>query len=334
MTESTQPYTPPPPAGRHAPRGHAPVSLARTLAAWLLNITVLAIAGSIVLHVAGGIASKHLRVGGSTSLASGGAPTDDVIEMAVLTAAELTSLDSTSVSLDTPPVPDAVPQLAPEIAELMNVGPGESSSGGGSEMGDLGPLAGGGDIGSGEGLGMGGSGGGGSSFFGVEAQGNRFAYIVDVSGSMEGEKLDRLKDELSRSIDGLMETSEFLIVQYADADDVRVIGEVADWQRATPSSKRSIKAHIGLLTTLGTTNPGPAFELLDKKRPRPDAVYFLTDGDFDGNPDEVAEAIIRLTIPWRAPVHTLCFDSESSQQRMRRIAKATRGTYVFLRGPR
>jgi len=149
---------------------------------------------------------------------------------------------------------------------------------------------------------------------------------------MAGPKLERLKAELIKSLDGLLETSEFLIVQYASGGDETIIGTVKGWQQASDAAKRSIRAEITLLETRGSTFPYPAFELLAKTPPRPDVVYFLTDGDFDGNPDQVADDILKLVTPWRVPVHTICFDTEASQGRMRRIARQTRGTFTFLRG--
>ncbi len=65
-------------------------------------------------------------------------------------------------------------------------------------------------VGIGIGSGEGGAGGGGAKFFGVEARGSRFIFIVDVSGSMEGGKIVTLRSELTKSIDGLAENSLFI----------------------------------------------------------------------------------------------------------------------------
>ncbi|MFA6047119.1 MAG: VWA domain-containing protein, partial [Phycisphaerales bacterium] len=191
----------------------------------------------------------------------------------------------------------------------------------------VGPLAGGGDVGGGEGLGLGGSGGGGggASFFGREAQGNRFAYIVDVSSSMEGGRIQSLQRELDRSIDGLLETSEFQVVQYST--DSQVVTEKDSWNQASPAGKRSAHARIGLMVANGSTNPLPAFEIIFRMRPRPDAIYFLTDGEF---PDDIAEKITTLNRQLKIPIHCICLESQEGELRMKQIAKVSRGTYTYV----
>ena len=158
------------------------------------------------------------------------------------------------------------------------------------------------------------------------------ASIIMQLMSSINPKLEALKRELTKSIDGLLETSEFMIVQYSNAANAKIVGEAGGWQQASPAGKRSIKPHIGLLEAMGSTFPLPAFEKLAEIKPRPDVVYFLTDGDFNGDPDQVTDEILKLVLPWRIPVHTICVDTEGSEARMRRIAKQTRGTFTMIRG--
>ena len=41
------------------------------------------------------------------------------------------------------------------------------------------------------------------SFFGIEAGGHEFVYVLDVSGSMQGRRFDRASEELLRSVEQL-----------------------------------------------------------------------------------------------------------------------------------
>lgn len=284
--------------------------------------TLGALAISLVVHLLGGVLAAIFVVGASPSRGDGDAAP---IEMAVISQSELTQLQDAAMGIATPSVTDvAMPSDVPAATDSIAEG-GDALGG---DLGEVGALAGGGDIaGTGEGLG-GAGGGGGASFFGVEVQGNRFAYIVDVSGSMDGPRLGGLREELNQSLSGLLETSEFVIIQFSD--DARIVGESKTWQEASNAVKRSMRTQVGLLASTGGTNPVPGFEVVFQLRPRPDAIYFMTDGDFA---DQSADEILNLWSGSKIPVHTICFGSRDGEERMKRIAKQTRGSYTFVKGP-
>src|SRR5690606_27432913 len=128
---------------------------------------------------------------------AGGAP----VELAVLPESRLAELPTGEVQANVPAVEtpateaiDAIP--APEMDVDLSALTGELS--------ELSLDVGGGSLSAGglEALGGGGIGGEGASFFGVEASGRRFAYVVDRSGSMTGSKIERLRQELARSVNG------------------------------------------------------------------------------------------------------------------------------------
>jgi len=90
---------------------------------------------------------------------------------------------------------------------------GTGNSGGGGGGGDDGPRGGGGP--GGHGGGAGGSGGGGTSFFGHRANGTRFVYVLDASGSMyEHNAISVAKAELLSSLEQLDPTQQFQIIFY------------------------------------------------------------------------------------------------------------------------
>lgn len=248
------------------------------------------------------------------------------IEMAVVSEAELDALQAASVDAGAPSVPEMV-GADPEAKDLMSaeVGGDESSSFG--EVSDVGTVSGGGDIGS-SGSGLGGGGGGsGAGFFGVEARGSRFAFIVDVSGSMgEGEKMPTLRRELISSIVEMREGTSFVVVPFSDRSYPLGGGKV-QWRDSTSATKRWAKQAIEALEPLGGTDPSSSFQEVLLLRPRPDAIYFMTDGEFD---PQVAELIKDMSKSVKTPIHCLCFVSAASEELMKRIAKESGGTYHFI----
>lgn len=311
--------------------GPLPPTAWELLRRWARNITVGAMAASAGVHLLLWLWAHFIVVGGGGW--GGGAGAGQVgpaLETGIVSGAELATIRAEAVDVSTPSVVETSKDNSPTLAvedPTTGGGPGE----GFGEMPGVGPLTGAGDIsGAGEGLG-GTGGGGGASFFGVEASGSRFAYIVDVSGSMEGPRLERLKLELRRSIDGMLETSQFSIVSFSDA--AMFVGGERGWMDASAAGKKGIRAHVELMRSGGGTNPVPAFQLISTLRPRPEAIYFMTDGEFGGELEVVIAQIADLTKNPRVPIHCICFGSNAGEDAMRRIARLSKGTYTFVSGP-
>ncbi len=198
------------------------------------------------------------------------------------------------------------------------------------DVGDLSTLSGSGGAEVGEGVGAGAVGGGAASFFGVEARGTRFAYIVDVSGSMAGDRLRSLQGALSASIQGLGEGARFSIVLFS-SDVVALTRQ--GWVEATARSVRDMLILIRGINASGGTNPLPAFELIYAMTPPPDAIYFMTDGIFT-SPEAVAQLIDRMNKSGggRAPIHCITFVDRDAEEIMRVIARRSGGTYTHIGG--
>src|SRR5690349_1708221 len=120
---------------------------------------------------------------GLTDFEGGGGMDDLVPEVAGVDVSE-----ATEVSTDlNPAIPSMEKISASSLTASLTGANGGTGGGGGGGAG----------MGSGEGMGLGG-GGGGTSFFGVASKGTRFAFIVDVSGSMEVDrKLQTAMKELA-----------------------------------------------------------------------------------------------------------------------------------------
>ncbi|MFG0257284.1 MAG: hypothetical protein ACF8GE_05220 [Phycisphaerales bacterium JB043] len=293
---------------------------------WRVNIVVLGLSLSLIAHLLVSVVLAMLRL--QSPSVGGLAPSD--IELAVISQVELDELlDALPTSTDT-----ALPELAPTDPTTSDL-PDPESLGEMLASGD--PAVGLGGVGeslgsTGEGLSLGGTASGGTSFFGVEAAGSRFAYIVDVSGSMISEgRLEVLQEQLIASIGGLVEHGSFCVVFYS-TDSIALGGETR-WIPATNANKSSAALEIRGTSARGATIPLPAFEMIFSLDPRPDAIYFMTDGEFE-RPTRVINRIGAMngTGRRRTPVHCIAFESQIAEDYMRRIAAMTGGTYTFVRG--
>lgn len=246
------------------------------------------------------------------------------VEMAVLSESELASLGGDSVSNAIPTIPDA-PLRDDQLPEIGDAAPGDEAARDATRISDLGPLAGGGELSAGGGLGLGGAGGGGTSFFGVEASGRRFAFLVDVSSSMEGKRMALLQQELNKAVQRMDNGTEFFIVAFSS--DKQILGDKADWREASESGKRWARAQIGLLNPNGGTEPLPGFKTHFSMRPRADAIYFMTDGEFS---PLVADDVAEMNAKLRIPIHCICLGSTEGEPLMKKIAEMSRGSYKFV----
>jgi hypothetical protein len=142
-------------------------------------------------------------------------------------------------------------------------------------------------------------------------------------------KFQRARYELLRSIEQLNSEQRFYIVFYnqgaypMDADEPL---------RATEDNIAKATNWINQVEPTGGTNPLPA--LLHAITLRPDAIYFLSDGQFD--PGVLQEMRIRnrqnLRLRIRQiPIHTIAFYDRMTEGLMRTIARNSGGEYRFVK---
>lgn len=325
MTSAPNPHPPLPVRGAepHDARPHA--GLYAAITRWLWRTSVAALILSIVVHLAGLVLSGLITWGRPGSGAASG-PSDGV-DLAVVTSQELAELESSALAAGEPIVPESQADLSPDVLESV---PEAAADGSLAEMGTLGAegLGAAGDIGQTIGQGLGG-GAGGASFFGVEAQGQRFAYIIDVSGSMGvGGKLAALRQELTASVSELDANARFLIIPFSDT--AQELEGRQGWTEATPGGKRWAAGAIGRLEPLSGTEPLGGFQLALSMRPRPDAIFFMTDGEFDAT---IPDAVAALNKDLRVPIHCVAFVSRNAEDLMKQIAAQSGGTYAYVAGP-
>lgn len=291
---------------------------------WSRQTTIFAISASLTVHLMLLLTAALIVRPAQPAAASEG---DGEVPMAVLSESVLQETMEVSLAAESPTPTDLDlsdlferPQIEMPSASLdLSV----------LDLSDLGEIGGAGDIDSDSGSAVFESGAGGAaSFFGVESSGNRFAYIVDVSGSMQGERIDALKRELTRSVLGLRSQAQFTVVLYSS--EAFQIGP-SGWRNASEGTKRQARSEIANIRAAGTTVPLPAFEVVFNLQPRPDAVYFMTDGMFS-NAEAVAAEIARLNRSGRkqVPIHCITFIEREAEEVMKLIARQSGGSYTHV----
>ena len=297
--------------------------------------TLVGIVASIAIHLVVGLIAAILTVDYSNADA-GGAGGPEVVDFAVMSEAELSKMTDDAANVSATHAPDLAPSSLEEV-QLTSDDAGGEIDDLMQELVEVDVSSGGGDISSGSlddaAAGGGGLSGDGASFFGVEAQGNRFAYIVDVSSSMRVEgRMDRTKKELIRSISSLSSSAEVVIVLYSNGP-VPLTGKMA-WTRLDKRNKIRLRRDIMDVAPGGGTRPMGAFEAVFEIDPNPDAIYFMTDGEFD---DEVVGAVRSMNRKPKVPVHCIMFGQIGNaavraqvEGRMREIARESGGLFKHV----
>lgn len=305
-----------------------PATLAAILISLSVHLIMLIIAA--IIFVGGG------QAGGGTD--SGGG--QGAVGVAVMTEAELGQMQNAGLDADAPAIAEVASSTLPTNDADLSV---QDAAGGAGDQGGLEKGLGGitsgmgaGNISGGEGLGSGGgAGGGAASFFGLEARGTRFAYICDVSGSMDttvGEtsitRVEILKNELARSISALLQNARFYVCLFSS--EPKALGDRNEWVSANDAGKQWAQRTIPKIAAGGSTEPLPAFKIVFALRPRPEAIYFMTDGEFD---EGAATQIARMNAEWHIPIHCITFVSREGEKVMKKIAADSGGTYAHFSGP-
>ncbi len=138
------------------------------------------------------------------------------------------------------------------------------------------------------------------SFMGSKAKGQRICIIADVSGSMNSpfmfinpalrqvtygrKSIDYLKDELLKTLSNLPGDAEFFIILF-NHNFEPMPGEI--WLSGKQANQ--VVPWIGGIKANGGTNPLPAFQYAFNMKPRPDVIFFMTDGIFGSATNAIAQ---------------------------------------------
>ncbi len=283
------------------------------------NLLLLGISASALVHMALMLYLSLLHRGQPPG--QGVQPV--AIEFAVIQESELTQLQELQFDDLVPEVPFEIDDLSaqdPSLDLTPEVSAAELEI---SQAGSVPRLTG---SGSGEGTTLEG-GGAGTTFFGVSSRGTRFAYIVDVSGSMSEEgKIDVCMSQLARSIELLPDYASFYIVLFAS--QIAVPPMQNGWTRARDATVSRFVRWLNQIDPGGGTRPQPAFRKVFSIEERPDVIFFLTDGQIP--PDTVAVVAALNGRGRRVAVNTIAFGNPASQEYLKEISRNSGGVYRYV----
>jgi len=163
-----------------------------------------------------------------------------------------------------------------------------------------------------------------TSFFGLRGGGKRICFIVDVSGSMAGPKLDRLKQELAGTIQSLKPGTLFSVVFFDSTPTV--ISQ--QWMNTDTEKQRAIQVIANQGAGAGT-DPTGAFQFaFGTLNPLPDCIYYMTDGQTNADVAGLLRAL--NTGANKTAVHAIAFGDQSLEPVMKQVAAENNGTYIFV----
>lgn len=162
-----------------------------------------------------------------------------------------------------------------------------------------------------------------TSFYGIRGIGNRFAFVCDVSGSMDGAPFHRLMRELQESIMRLPPHAQFYVIFFND--DVYPLY----WPQPVTTMVPAIAVNKArLLTWMSRVSPDGstyAFEAINTAfNLKPDTIFLLTDGAFSDEM-QVMEAFKSMGQQRPVSVHTVSIGRSSFV--LQQIAEINRGLY-------
>ncbi len=162
---------------------------------------------------------------------------------------------------------------------------------------------------------------GSAGFFGLSDSGSSFVYVIDHSGSMEGEKISAALRELSRSVKALDNNVKFYLVFYSDT---YLAMPASTLMSATQQNKARYLEWAGAITAQGGTNPIEAMQLAISLKP--DVIWLLSDGEFDPE----AASTIKLANRRKIKINTLAFGAGAGQAQLQQISSQNYGKFKFI----
>jgi len=188
-----------------------------------------------------------------------------------------------------------------------------------------------------------------ASFYGAEAYGNRFVFVIDSSGSMRGPRWESLCRELVRAIQTLSPDQEFFVISF-DSTAHPMFGVPPPSGKFLKPSKNSVTRIQNWLRSIEHGNKTfPAGAMGIAMGLNPDAIFLLSDGeisdstvtdlrlwnrktDIDIVPDETSEDAMDVSMNL-VPIHTVLLHSRVGYATLECIARENSGTFTPVSPP-
>jgi Mg-chelatase subunit ChlD len=168
------------------------------------------------------------------------------------------------------------------------------------------------------------------SLFGVKAEGSKFVYVLDRSGSTEGKLLAAAKAEILASIEKIDDVHQFQLVVYNERPKAyNPAGPNGQLAFGTDANRAEAKRFLGTIAADGGTDHMAALSMAI--RMRPDVIFLLTDGDKPVVTARELERVDRLGPG--ITIHTIQFgegDHADAKGWMGKLAKQSGGEYRYV----
>ena|SRR5579862_9912647 len=182
--------------------------------------------------------------------------------------------------------------------------------------------------GTGSGSGNGTGSGSASTFFGIQATGQRIVYLVDASNSMnrpyDGQgktRFGQMKLELAKSILNLKEEQRFFIIFFNEhANPMPSTG----LENAYPQNQQRYLNWLASVQAVGMTDPRPALSLALSLNP--DVIYLLTDGTFPRGVQGELGSLRQRAVQ----INTIAFGDEKAEKSLKPLALHNHGQFAFV----
>lgn len=163
------------------------------------------------------------------------------------------------------------------------------------------------------------------AFYGIEIASNAASFVCDVSGSMQGEKIETLRRELTSVVKRFPPSGRFQLVFFNE----NVQPFTKELVPATPKAKEKAVAAVAALQAAGATNLFDAMEA-GLRDPAVDTLVLLTDGaptagkvrDMNG----IRKRFLLANRERMVLLHVVCIGQKSPH--LRDMARLSGGRYV------
>jgi hypothetical protein len=218
----------------------------------------------------------------------------------------------------------------------------------------------------GNGWGGGGDGtGGGATFFNQRVKAQRVAYVIDYSQSMKGPREKLMRNELRKSVGGLLPGMSFQLIFFAGpawvaGNQVQMAGhrsatvtadrkkydwvcggkahdwepkgakQQADWLTYDARSRKESLTLIDETSLVWGTNWEPALTMALAMDPPPEVVFFMTDGVTGGDAVALAKSIAAKARGRKITINTVAMMEPRAEEAMKELAKRTEGQFTVI----
>jgi hypothetical protein len=209
--------------------------------------------------------------------------------------------------------------------------------------------------------------GGGASFFNQKVTAKRVAYVIDYSLSMSGVRDRLMREELEKSIRQLGSGMQFQMIFFAGpvwvagqqvsmreknrlatvkdgereyewktdggANTWKPVGtrHQPEWLTVTSSNLQTAVDHIRKTRLVWGTIWDHPLEMALSMEPKPDVIFFMTDGMAGSNTPDVAKEIGRKARSSNVVINTVALMVPKAQEPLKDLAKRSRGQFTIVK---